>query len=495
MSFQLLRYAFCSIIILLVSGQSAGAQTCAADLNDDGIIDGKDLAIVLSAWGGCPIVIQSAVPLEGSVLGGTVITITGHGLATTTAVTVGGVPCTDLTVVSSREIRATTPAGEVGAAEIVVTAAGGTETAPSEFTYMQQTVASIVPTEGYYRGGRQVTISGSYLGGTTEVTFGGVPATSLEVVDANTVRVVTPPGTVGMVDVVVTGTKGTVTVPGGFEYVPILLPAWATLLEAAPDPLVVHDATLRAAIIATECAWRVRDIMTQVEMVLIPPGTFEMGCSPTVNFACDPDETPVHQVTLTQAYYMGRYELTQAQWQSQMGSNPSWFTSPSAEVPTDQVDNRPVERVSWNDIQGFLGVTGMRLPTEAEWEYACRAGTETAFHAMPGYPDGTSIDSLLGDVAWFVSNSTGQTRPVGQKAGNTFGLHDTLGNVWERVADWYGDYPDGSQTDPAGPDSGIYRVYRGGSWDTGAHDVRTSCRSYSPGVTSSRVGFRVARDP
>jgi len=273
------------------------------------------------------------------------------------------------------------------------------------------------------------------------------------------------------------------------------VPAWATLLEAAPNPNVVTSSTLRAAITATGLAWRVKDTATQIEMVLIPPGTFNMGCSAS-QYVCASNENPVHQVTLTNAFYLGRYEVTQAQWQARMGSNPSYFRWASAQVPLAQVPQRPVEQVSWNTIQGFLSQTGMRLPTEAEWEYAYRAGTTTAFHGYTGQLSGTNNDSLLGNIAWFNSNSNGQTRPVGGKLGNGFGLHDMAGNVFEWVNDWYGDYSAGAQTNPQGPSSGSYRVLRGGDWDVVSVFCRASGRNgYDPDGSGGNIGFRVARTP
>jgi formylglycine-generating enzyme required for sulfatase activity len=270
-----------------------------------------------------------------------------------------------------------------------------------------------------------------------------------------------------------------------------VVPAWATLIETQPDPAVVTDPALRVAIIATGRPWRVKDTATQIEMLLVPPGTFQMGCSASSSWSCYSWENPVHTVTLTQAYYMGRYEVTQAQWQARMGSNPSAFAG-YADSPS-----RPVEQVSWNTIQGFLNATGMRLPTEAEWEYAYRAGTTTAFHSMPGYPSGTNSDSLLGTIAWYWSNASSQTHAVGTKAGNGFGLHDMSGNVWEWVKDWYGTYASGAQTDPVGPVSGAYRVFRGGGWNGNSIYCRASYRGYgvSPGNSDYGLGFRVARTP
>jgi formylglycine-generating enzyme required for sulfatase activity len=273
------------------------------------------------------------------------------------------------------------------------------------------------------------------------------------------------------------------------------VPTWATLIEFAPDPAVVTNPTLRTAISATGLPWRVRDTATQIEFVLIPPGTFQMGCSQGLQSACFDWENPVHSVTLTQPFYMGRYEVTQAQWTAQMGSNPSGFQSASAEVPLSQVPDRPVEQVSWNTIQGFLSGAGMRLPTEAEWEWAYRAGTATAFHSMPDYPDGTNDDSFAGNIAWFGFNAGGQTRPVGGRAGNGFGLHDMAGNVFEWVNDWWDLYPSDAQVDPAGPASGTYRTIRGGSWSVGSDGIRASVRSDSPVGVDDKLGFRVARNP
>jgi formylglycine-generating enzyme required for sulfatase activity len=175
-----------------------------------------------------------------------------------------------------------------------------------------------------------------------------------------------------------------------------------------------------------------------------------------------------------------------------MGSNPSYFSG----------TNRPVEQVSWNTVQGFLAQTGMRLPTEAEWEYAYRAGTTTAFHAMPGYPNGTNDDGLVGNIGWHYYNTcqggTGcGTRDVGLKAANTFGLHDMAGNVWEWVSDWYGPYQSSPQTNPTGPASGSSRVARGGSWVDDTYDLRASnrCIYGTRGNASDDIGFRVARAP
>jgi formylglycine-generating enzyme required for sulfatase activity len=277
------------------------------------------------------------------------------------------------------------------------------------------------------------------------------------------------------------------------------------VLEQYPDPAVVTNATLRDAITATGYPWRVRDNGTQIEMVLIPPGTFNMGCTWS-GYGCDSDESPVHAATLTSAFYMGRYEVTQALWQARTGSNPSvWVARP--ENGNTANTNRPVENVSWNQIAGaggFLSGTGLRLPTEAEWEYACRAGTTTAFHGFTGYLNGTNNDALTPNIAWSVWTA-GQggtpafgTQAVGQKLANGFGLHDMSGNVWEWVNDWYSSsyYASSPSSNPTGPATGSDHVLRGGYWFGSSGDVRSSSREYSsPGDTSSSIGFRVARNP
>jgi formylglycine-generating enzyme required for sulfatase activity len=145
-----------------------------------------------------------------------------------------------------------------------------------------------------------------------------------------------------------------------------------------------------------------------------------------------------------------------------------------------------------------MAQTGMRLPTEAEWEYAYRAGTTTAFHGFTGYLNGTNDDSLVGNIAWYSSNSNSQTRPVGGKAGNGFGLHDMDGNVREWVNDWYSSsyYASSPAQNPPGPSSGAFRVFRGGSWRGSTHALRASYRYfYSPGHSNITIGCRAARSP
>lgn len=274
--------------------------------------------------------------------------------------------------------------------------------------------------------------------------------------------------------------------------------SWGTVLEFAPNPAIVTDAALRDAITASGLPWRVRDNLSQIEMLLVPAGSFNMGCSPSSSTACAAGENPVHGVTLTNPFYIGRFEVTQAQWVAQFWSNPSNFQSASTAVPAAQVPNRPVEKVSWNAVQAFLALTALRLPTEAEWEYAYRAGTTTAYHSMPGFPSGTNQTTQVGNIAWFSGNAGSQTRPVGGKAANGLGLHDMSGNVLEWLNDWYSSvyYSSSPATDPQGPETGPNRVVRGGGFNESSGALRSSVRfSAAPTAVSNAIGFRVARNP
>jgi len=276
---------------------------------------------------------------------------------------------------------------------------------------------------------------------------------------------------------------------------------WATNLEEYPDPTVVTDATLRAAIVATGFPWRVRDNASQIEMLLVPPGAFEMGCSASEAAGCLTDENPVHSVALTGSFYLGRYEVTQSQWTALMGTNPSHFAASNGYPGSD---HRPVDSVTWYMARDFLVVAGMRLPTEAQWEYAYRAGTSTAFHSMPGHLNGTDNDGHLSTIAWWGGNSgtIGSadygTKEVGRKAANGFGFHDMSGNLWEWVNDWYSSsyYASSPSMNPPGPSSGTYRVIRGGNWNHPSVNCRASSRVTYPvdGVNSGN-GFRAARTP
>jgi len=275
---------------------------------------------------------------------------------------------------------------------------------------------------------------------------------------------------------------------------------WATVLDWAPNPAVIADPNTRSNIVATGWPWRVRDNFSQLEMVLIPPGTFNQGCSPSDQYGCGSNEYSVRQVLLTNPYYLGRYEVTQAQWTALMGSNPSYFQTSSPQVPAQQVPKRPVEKVNWLQANQFLVRSGLRFPTEAEWEYAYRAGSATAFHGFDG-EFGTNDDGSLPNIAWFSSNANSQTRPVGGKSGNGFGLHDMAGNVFEWVDDWSGwgsSYPPEPVANPRGTGwdfDNQPKKYRGGTWGQPSSSARSSWRSeitqfYTNGQL---LGFRAAR--
>ncbi|MEB3236720.1 MAG: SUMF1/EgtB/PvdO family nonheme iron enzyme [Candidatus Sericytochromatia bacterium] len=228
----------------------------------------------------------------------------------------------------------------------------------------------------------------------------------------------------------------------------------------------------------------------------IDPGTFVMG---------DASDRPraTQSVTLTRGFFMQKTHVTQGQWQALMCFNPSDFQGCA---------DCPVERVNWYDAIGFANAlsrkeglpevynsdgtlktgtdiyatTGYRLPTEAEWEYAYRAGTTTRWY-------NGDDESKVGDIAWFDGNSGSKTQPVAQKQPNAFGLYDMAGNVWQWT-DRAADYPGGAVTDPADPEYTWYRVIRGGSWRVDASSTRAASRYYdSPGIRIGRVGFRLAR--
>ena len=217
-----------------------------------------------------------------------------------------------------------------------------------------------------------------------------------------------------------------------------------------------------------------------IDMVKVEAGTFMMGATSEMQNPWD-DEKPVHQVTLTNDYYMGKYEVTQALWQAVMGSKPSKFKG----------DDLPVEQVSWNDCQEFISKLNsmtdrkFRLPTEAECEYAARGGKKSRGYQYSG-------SSNISDVAWYTDNSGSKTHPVGTKQANELGLYDMTGNVWEWCQDWYGSYVGSSQTNPTGAVSGSYRVGRGGSWNYDARRCRSSYRSNgTPDYRNFNLGLRL----
>jgi formylglycine-generating enzyme required for sulfatase activity len=240
------------------------------------------------------------------------------------------------------------------------------------------------------------------------------------------------------------------------------------------------------------------EIAPGVKLVMcwIPPGEFLMG-SPEDEMGRRDNETQ-HRVTLTQGFWLGKYPVTKAEWKAVMGSNPRRFTG----------TNLPVESVSWNDIAepgGFMEKVNrsaaaggiFSLPTEAQWEYACRAGTTTALNSGKKLTPENGACPNLDELAWYRENSENKTHPVGQKKANRWGLHDMHGNVVEWCLDWYYDHTDEAQVDPRGPDSSSAsgRVFRGGGWHNYAFNCRVAVRnnSGSPTFSCSNIGFRVAR--
>lgn len=233
-------------------------------------------------------------------------------------------------------------------------------------------------------------------------------------------------------------------------------------------------------------------------MVYVDGGTFTMGATSEQGSDAWNFEKPTHQVTLS-SFQIGKYEVTQEEWQAVMGSNPSYFKG----------DSLPVEQVSWEDCQEFIlklnALTGkrFRLPTEAEWEYAARGGNRSRGYKYAGSND-------IDDIAWFWKNSGNQrlngewsiyeinanncqTHPVGQKSPNELGLYDMSGNVWEWCQDWYGSYNSSAQTNPIGAGSGSNRVLRGGCWINNARDCRSSHRiDNAPSYRVDNLGLRLA---
>jgi formylglycine-generating enzyme required for sulfatase activity len=269
------------------------------------------------------------------------------------------------------------------------------------------------------------------------------------------------------------GLDGAVKLP----LVKLLLLALVLVLPAPLAVAAVSDSTRPA-----ESNFRVSDL--GLELVWIRPGTFDLG-SPT---AGDGDERPVTRVSLTAGFWLGVTEVTQAQWTAVMGKNPSAHRGAGL----------PVESVTWSEARDFCRRLTEReraagrlppgfaytLPTEAQWEYACRAGTTGDYAGDPGA------------MAWHGANSGYETHPVGAKLPNAWGLYDMHGNVWEWCLDWYAPYPGGSITDPAGPASGADRVYRGGSWGDVAGASRSSFRNgRGPGFRLGSLGLRVALAP
>jgi len=223
-----------------------------------------------------------------------------------------------------------------------------------------------------------------------------------------------------------------------------------------------------------------------MEFVLIPAGEFDMG-SPDGEEGRFDEEGPVHRVKISKPFYFGKYVVTQKQWKEVRGKNPSQFGG---------CDDCPVENVSWDDLQGFIkrlnkkeDTDKYRLPTEAEWEYAARAGTSTRY----SFGDD---ESMLGEYAWYDENSGEKTHPVGEKKPNPWGLYDIHGNVWEWVQDrWHENY-DGAPLDGSAWESGGSgrRIQRGGGWHTSARRCRSANRiGYTPDIRFYNIGVRLVR--
>jgi len=251
---------------------------------------------------------------------------------------------------------------------------------------------------------------------------------------------------------------------------------------ALPDAPVPEPATLGTSDSPLDA--EVLENSIGIKLRLLPAGTFTMGQA-----GGGTDETP-HRVTLSKPFYLGVYEVTNAQWKRVMESDPSKFKD----------DDRPVEQVSWDDAMEFCrklsalpeelsAGRAYRLPSEAEWEYACRAGTDTQY----SFGDD---ESKRGEYGWYDGNSGGKTQRIGQKKANAWGLFDMHENVWELCSDWYGDYPDGVETDPQGPPRATVRVSRGGSWYNPATYWRSAYRcGDDPAGRYDFLGFRLALGP
>lgn len=273
------------------------------------------------------------------------------------------------------------------------------------------------------------------------------------------------------------------TLPGQSDSALGFSPPPIVLVPMVPQVEVVQEGDARLALFLGPGR------KTAMRFVLIRAGSFVMGQEASAEGALGEEEgkrlMPPHPVTLTKDFWMQTTPVTQAQWTAVMGSNPSEFRGPE----------RPVENVSWEDCKTFLGTLNMglreafpgkvaALPTEAQWEYACRAGTTTRWSFG-------SDASRLGDYAWYESNAGGETHPVGLKLPNPWGLYDMYGNVGEWCADW-GAPEAGGPVDPAGPAAGNLRVLRGHSWDDGAHLGSAFRYGDRPDESCKYVGFRVA---
>ncbi|WP_440945887.1 formylglycine-generating enzyme family protein [Methanosarcina sp. T3] len=256
--------------------------------------------------------------------------------------------------------------------------------------------------------------------------------------------------------------------------------------DAIEDPYVVEDPCVVAKSGNPKTSETFASSSTGMEFILIPAGEFDTG-SPFEEQGRSDSESPVHKVTIKNPFYMGKSQVTQKQWKNIMRNSPSHFKG----------EDRPVEVVSWNDAQEFVkklnaaeNTDKYRLPSEAEWEYACRAGTETRY----SFGDD---ESKLNDYAWYAENSGRKTHPIGRKQPNSWGLYDMHGNVWEWVQDnWHENYNDSPSDGKAWEDgAGSLRVSRGGSWYCNAESCRSACRfRREPESRFGNLGFRLVRE-
>ncbi len=351
----------------------------------------------------------------------------------------------------------------------------------------------------------------------------------------------TPATTVAVTTTAVTAVAAAPAAPAAPAATATRAPAtldWCEVIEKDVDAKVVTDAAMRDAIAKTGLPWRVRDKASGIEMLLVPSGQFMMGKSAGDAEALA-NEIPAHSVTLTEPYYLGRYEVTREQWTKVMGAGAksgaeraqpgvegaeievgggativvsggvelvdqqgnkivtrqtavagpdgavTFTTTPAGDQPDPAQDSRsglPIT-AGFTKTADFCSKIGMRLPTEAEWEFACRAGAQT-----PRYGE-------LDAIAWHRGNSDGRKQPVGTKAANALGFHDMIGNAWEWVNDWYGDYTRSAKTNPTGPASGTSRIARGSFFNFEDGFNRASRRYQMQVVESGGTGFRVARHP
>ena len=354
-------------------------------------------------------------------------------------------------------------------------------------------VARSVPSDAVLTGvfpkrgiaGGLIKITGHNLTTVTHVYFGGPSGTGAEGTVVSTkwgeIQVQLPqwPGGSAPIDIYVGGPGLVAKLSQSFQYAYL---DWATILDYYPNGFIVYNDQLRGKIVKSGLPARVRHRATGMEMLLVPEGTFNMGCSASQDFACSDNELPVHTVTITEPFYLARRE-----WQYQ--EHPNYQGA---------VFEGPVFEYSWNELQPILQNYGLRMPTEAEWEYAYRAGTTTAYHAVnngnPDYINGSNLESLKWLIGCFIMNIE-NPQPCGPRAPNGLGFYDMTGSVGEFVADWYGPYAADAQSDPTGPANGTGCVVRGGHYYDWYGRSRSSSRaSWSPSLVSQLgLGVRPAK--